>query len=223
MEDVGTGGRTVLFVSHNMPAVTRLCSRVITLKDGIVDDDGPAYDAVARYLHEGAGDSAERAWPDTEQAPGRDVARLRRVRIKDDKGQTSSLLDIRQPVGLEMTFEVLQNGWTLMPHFRLKNDQGVSVFTTVDVDPEWRKKARPKGTYTATAWVPGNFLAEGRLFLNAALLTLKPQEFLQFSVPEAVGFQIFDPMEADTARGDWKDNLRGVVRPLLTWETRFSG
>lgn len=223
MENVGAGGRTVFFVSHNLQAVTRLCHRAITLKDGRVVDDGHAPEIVAKYLHEGSGESAERTWPDDETTPGGDVVRLKKIRVKDEHNQTSSLCDIRNSVGLEMTFEVLQDGWTLLPHFTLKNDQGVNVFTTVDVDPEWREKRRPKGTYTATAWVPGNFLAEGHLFVNAALLTLKPRELLQFAIPEAVSFQIFDPMEADTARGDWTNRLYGVVRPLLAWETQFSG
>ena len=39
MEDVGQEGRTVLFVSHNMPAITRLCKRAIHIDAGIVIND----------------------------------------------------------------------------------------------------------------------------------------------------------------------------------------
>ncbi|MFQ5642849.1 MAG: hypothetical protein ACE5FQ_04030, partial [Thiogranum sp.] len=136
--------------------------------------------------------------------------------------RTAPSIDIRTAVGFEMTFEVLQDGYVLLPHFRLKNDEGVSAFVTVDVDPEWRKKRRPKGIYTATAWVPGNYLAEGSFFVNAAMLTLEPQTALQFAEQEVVSFQVVDPMEGDSARGDWANNLQGVVRPLLRWETEFS-
>ena len=41
MEDVGHGGRTVLFVSHNMPAITRICQRAILLDGGRVVSNGP--------------------------------------------------------------------------------------------------------------------------------------------------------------------------------------
>jgi lipopolysaccharide transport system ATP-binding protein len=47
MEHVGEDGRTVLFVSHNMAAVTRLCRRGILLSDGHVIEDGSAADVVS--------------------------------------------------------------------------------------------------------------------------------------------------------------------------------
>ena len=34
MQDVGQHGRTVLFVSHNMPAITRLCQRAVLFEEG---------------------------------------------------------------------------------------------------------------------------------------------------------------------------------------------
>jgi lipopolysaccharide transport system ATP-binding protein len=223
MQDVGSQGRTVFFVSHNMPAVTRLCERAIILDGGQLVADGPCTEIVGRYLHEGSNTAAERYWSGGEKAPGGEIARLRRVRIKNESGQTAASIDIRMPVGFEMTFEVLQEGYTLLPHFKLQNDEGVAAFVTLDVDPKWRKKKRPKGTYTATAWVPGNYLAEGSFFINASLLTLEPQRIGQFSEREAVSFQVVDSMEGDTARGDWVKHLKGVVRPLLTWETDFNG
>ena len=46
MEGVGREGRTVLFVSHNMQAITRLCSRGILLEAGSVSLDGPVHHVV---------------------------------------------------------------------------------------------------------------------------------------------------------------------------------
>ena len=94
MQDVGNEGRTVFFVSHNMQAVTRLCERVITLKDGRVAADGNAHEMVAAYMHEGASSSADRTWDDIDTAPGGDVVRLRSVRMKDAQGQTAPSLDM---------------------------------------------------------------------------------------------------------------------------------
>ena len=51
MQDVSRGeGRTVLFVSHNMAAVRRLCTRGILLDTGSVSFDGMTYDAIEQYL-----------------------------------------------------------------------------------------------------------------------------------------------------------------------------
>jgi lipopolysaccharide transport system ATP-binding protein len=50
MEEVAGGGRTVLFVSHNMAAVQRLCSRGIYLQKGQVVADTTSAAAIDRYL-----------------------------------------------------------------------------------------------------------------------------------------------------------------------------
>ena len=55
MKDVSsTGGRTVLFVSHNMNAVKTLCNNGIVLKNGLIDYTGSAFDCVNYYLENGA-------------------------------------------------------------------------------------------------------------------------------------------------------------------------
>lgn len=50
MEDVGKEGRTVLFVSHQMSAIEKLCSRVIVLSSGGVKFDGGTKSAINFYL-----------------------------------------------------------------------------------------------------------------------------------------------------------------------------
>ena len=57
MEDVASKGRTVIFVSHDLAAVEKLCPRAILLDGGRCQADGPTYQTIARYqssLVEGA-------------------------------------------------------------------------------------------------------------------------------------------------------------------------
>jgi lipopolysaccharide transport system ATP-binding protein len=55
MNDVARTGRTVLFVSHQMTAIRRLCNRTIWLEAGRIKDFGPTGDVVARYESESLG------------------------------------------------------------------------------------------------------------------------------------------------------------------------
>ncbi|MEM7682285.1 MAG: polysaccharide ABC transporter ATP-binding protein [Planctomycetota bacterium] len=50
MNDIAHDGRTIVFVSHDMGAVSTLCDRVVVMDHGRVDSIGPADRAVARYL-----------------------------------------------------------------------------------------------------------------------------------------------------------------------------
>ncbi len=219
MQDVGRQGRTVLFVSHNMPAITRLCPRTILLDAGRVISDGPSSQVVGAYLSSGLGTTAARAWPDLSAAPGNDIVRLRAVRVCGDDGLSRDALDIRKPVGIEMEYEVLQSGYVLVPNYHFYNEEGVYSFVVRETDPAWAGRARPIGRYASTAWIPGNLLSEGTLFVGAAISTMAPV-VVHFYERDAVAFQIIDSMDGDSARGEFAGPMPGVVRPLLEWSTR---
>jgi lipopolysaccharide transport system ATP-binding protein len=218
MEDVGRQGRTVLFVSHNMPAVTRLCQRTILLGEGGVQMDGPSHQVAGAYLSSGVGSSAVREWPDVTRAPGSDVIRLRAVRVRGKDGRVAETVDVREPVGLEMEYDVLQSGYVLIPHFSVYNLDGIEVFSAVETDPAWKGRRRSVGRYVTVGWIPGNYLAEGTLLIGAAANTLNPTR-MQFWERDAVAFCVIDNFDGDSARGDFPGALHGVVRPLLEWTT----
>ena len=78
MSEVASGGRTVLFVSHNMAAIERLCSRVVYLRDGQVRFDGPPADAIAAYVSVVA--NSARSLPPTAEREGNGLARITELR-----------------------------------------------------------------------------------------------------------------------------------------------
>jgi len=219
MDHAGHTGRTVLFVSHNMQAVTRLSQRCVLLEQGTVKLDGPAQRVAAAYLSSGVGMTAVREWADLAAAPGDGVVRLRAVRIRSVEGELVDTVDIRRPVGVELEYEILKPGYVFHPHFGLRNEDGVVLFVAQDVDPAWRRRRRPPGRYISTGWIPGNLLAEGAMSVSVTLMTLEPENH-HADVVDAVLFRVIDSLSAkDTARGDYPRPIPGVMRPLLQWTT----
>ena len=218
MQEVGEHGRAVFFVSHNMSAITRLCHRAILLDGGRVVADGSAHQVVGAYLRAGTGTMAAREW--AEDSPGNEITRLRAVRVRTEDGRIPEAIDIRQPVGIEIEFDVLQPGSVLVPNYHFFNEEGVCAFVASDQDPEWRRRPRPVGSYVSTAWIPGNFLSEGSISVGAAVSTMDPT-IVHFYEPDVVAFQIVDNLEGNSARGDYAGAVPGVVRPLLQWTTRY--
>src|SRR5205823_2828629 len=106
MQDLSSEGRTVIFVSHQLQVMARLCDRAILLDRGQLVRDGEAGAVVAQYLQTGQGVNAERVWTDLETAPGDWTTRLRSVRVVDEDGQTSDHFDVRRPIGVELAFHV---------------------------------------------------------------------------------------------------------------------
>jgi lipopolysaccharide transport system ATP-binding protein len=66
MDDLAHGGRTVLFVSHNLPSIQRLCPRSIMLEGGRIVADGPTSNVVDRYLASGAREAQPGHWIELE-------------------------------------------------------------------------------------------------------------------------------------------------------------
>ena len=219
MQDVSEHGRTILFVSHNMPAVTRLCKRCLLLDHGRLVKDGPSHEVVSAYLHAETGTSAKREWLDPQAAPTGGLARLRAVVVRDHQGKVNEAIDIREAVSVEMTFEVERGGSVLLPFFVFYNEEGVMAFAANDLDPSWRGRPRPPGEYKSSVQIPGNLLAEGTLFVGAGVTAEGPT--LQFYEGDAVAFHVIDSLDGNSARGDYAGSMKGVVRPMLEWSTEF--
>jgi lipopolysaccharide transport system ATP-binding protein len=204
-----------------MTTITRLCQRAVLLDGGKVLRDGPSHQVVSAYLGADLGTMAIRMWSDLGKAPGNEVVRLCSVRVRTEDGKTTDAADIREPVGIEMEYEVIKPGHVLVPNYHFYNEEGIYAFVVVDNDPQWRRKPRPTGRYTSTAWIPGNLLSEGTLIVGAAVSTLEPV-IVHFYERDAVAFQVVDSIDGDSARGDFAGPMPGVVRPLLRWTTQFS-
>lgn len=221
MESVGKAGRTVIFVSHHMPSITRLCERALLLNHGQLILSGPAEQVVADYLSENLGTTAYKEWPDITRAPASEDVRLRSARVTDQAGETNYSFDIRNPIGIEFTYDVLRpTTYGLYPYITVRNEEEVYLFTSIDNDPEWRGQPRQPGRYVSTVWIPGNLLSEGTLMVGVGVRTEIPH-LLHFLEYDAVAFQVVESPDGDTARVDYSGKLRGAVRPLLSWTTQF--
>jgi lipopolysaccharide transport system ATP-binding protein len=219
MEDMSQSGRTVIFVSHQMQALTQLCDRAIQLDKGQIVADGPANEIVARYLQSVGGSGSQMTWPDLESAPGGRWVRLRSVRVVLEDGSVADTVDVRKGVGIEIGFTVLMSDVPMFPKIKLTNQQGQVVFNAMDTSPRWHEAPEP-GEYVSTAWIPPNFLNEGLLTVDVGVTSLGVHKLRsRAGASDVVSFHVFDPGEGDSARGLYSGQWRGVVRPLLEWTT----
>ena len=220
MEDVGQHGRTVILVSHDMRAITRMCKRAMLLNKGEVVQEGDAHEVVNHYLHAGhIQPTAE--WLDPAQAPGNEVVRMRAVRVKSETGEVMDRFDIRKPIDLEVEFEVVKPGHVFVPVFNLQNEEDVLIFIAHDRDLAWQRTPRPLGRYVSTARIPGNFLSEGIVTVASLMMTEDPFR-VHVHIPRVIGFRVDESGTGDSARGDFHGPWPGIVRPLLEWRTRFT-
>jgi lipopolysaccharide transport system ATP-binding protein len=219
MSDLTSAGRTVLFVSHSMPTIFRLCPRVILLDRGGVVADGDSATVIGTYLSSGLGTTAERVWEERAAAPGDGVVRLRAVRVVNEAGRVVEEVDVRQRFAVELEYDLLEAPPNLRPFANLHffDDQGICLFVSQDhVNHQWYGAERSTGTVRATCWIPGDLLNEGRVTVTAAVSSYNPT-VVHAREDDAVAFVVVDKNDGGGARGAHPNDLPGAVRPLLEW------
>ena len=217
MREIRQQGRTILFVSHDMAAITRLCKRAVLIEHGEISADGEPREVVNRYLSSSWKTGALREWTDSQNAPGNEIVRLRRVRVRSEAGETIAAVDIRKPFGVEVTYDVLEAGHALVPTLEFYNEEGTELFSTHDTNHDWQRHPRACQQYTSTVWIPGNLLAEGSLLAQVSIMSHFPATVQHAHEPNAVAFQVIDSQRGDSARGEYAGPMPGVMRPLLRW------
>ena len=220
MQEVSQAGRTVLFVSHNMMAISRLCTRAILIEDGTILEDAHPHEVVSTYLGYGFETIGERKWTDTEEAPGGEIVRLKAVRVRSEDGKILNTVNIDEPFTVDIEYKTLKSGYMHLPNFQFHNEEGICIFSTHDVDPQWQLRPRPAGEYVSSVHIPGNLLTVGSIRVSAGFETVEPSIY-QFHVQDVVAFDVVESYKENTARFNYKGNIEGAVRPLLEWSTAF--
>jgi lipopolysaccharide transport system ATP-binding protein len=218
MENLSQNGQTILFVSHSMQAVARLCRSALWIDRGKLRMAGPVAEVIAGYLKEGEAKTGERVWPEGHHAPGDELVRLRRVRVANAEGQTTSSINIGEEFTIEFDYDVAHDGMVLFPAIRLFNEWGTEAIWSTDSGSPLHGKVRPRGRYHCVVRFPRNLLAEGLMSVSVSVASLCPTRF-HLSEPEAIHFQAIELLDGTTARGDYADSIGSVVRPLLAWTT----
>jgi lipopolysaccharide transport system ATP-binding protein len=217
MEDVSRGGRTVLFVSHNMTAVQTLCQRTILLRIGRVAFVGDARQGIGQYLNEAESQKArERRWSDDNSAPTNGDVRLLGVRVVTTGEESELGLTNAHAFRIEFDYRVLTPALFLNLSMVLYNEDNVCIFASPSVtDSTWYRKPFPTGLYRSGCNIPGNLLNDG--LYRVRLLVVKDTTTCLLDIDSILNFEIVD---CGQHRGDWYGDWIGVVRPILTWQTK---
>ncbi|WP_121357014.1 ABC transporter ATP-binding protein [Flavisolibacter nicotianae] len=214
-------GRTILFVSHNMEIINRICDRVILLKNGTIGREGTVESVTSAYLRSDLGTSSHRNWTDAAAVPGNDFMQLLEARVHNTKGETKEIMEVSEQVGITFTFRVLQPVRKFTHGFTIKNESGLVVFSSHDLNTSiGKEETRLPGLYEVTGWIPPHFLAEGLFTIAVAAFENYGSLHIHFNEPEALAFTVIDYIDGNSARGFYPGRFPGIVRPLLQWEAR---
>jgi ABC-type polysaccharide/polyol phosphate transport system, ATPase component len=206
MDDVSKSGRTVLFVSHNMPSIQRLCTSCILLEKGLVKNVGMPNNVIEQYLSTGI-DSAF-SWKREKDC--NEDAFFERLFICDEKKREIGFLKSDDAMSVCIEFAIVKPYHDLQMPFCLLGKNEEVIFTSVPQDAGVSIPMVP-GTYRSVITLPKDLLMAQNYSIAIALMVPKIRVFdrldLRFSVQEADSFSSRLPMERGgeiAVKCDWE-------------------
>lgn len=218
MQNVSSTGRTVIFVSHNLNAVGKLCSRGIVLNRGKLTFDGDIKNAITHYLFKGA--NVNPAWQASgkTESYGDSTVKLTAVKITAKMHDAhNGFFELHEDLNWHIEYQILRdNHNTYASRFILHNTEGNTVFMTGEIEPSHPPHAQNQ-TIQSICKVPGNLLNTGVYTLTAILSNPKTQKIYCWA-EHIVSFEMIDNIN-NTHKINFLGQVPGIVRPLLTWHS----
>lgn len=214
MGQVARSGRTVLFVSHNMDAISRLTSRAIFLVKGAVQEDGPTDQILSQYLSSYG--RSQSSWQCVNQDEGKEVT-LTSARLISSTANAATFFNSNEPFTIEIAFRVKREARFQIAYRLNSFADGQTVFTSGHADKLGMKCTNfPAGNYRAACHVPAHLLRPGSY--NLVIAANRP-EGGQFDLLD--GVVSFDVTPIGSLVN--LDRRLGSVAPLLHWQLDLVG
>jgi len=220
MKDVSQGGRTVLFVSHNMTAVRNLCKRTVLLESGRVAMDGPTELVTAAYLDQNL---SLKGFVDEKEISGKleGVVRrrnptilLKRVTLLNNQGALCNAFRSDEPVVVSVVYECLEDIADLRVVVQVVDEDNNPVIISQNSDREEESELylRKRGLYESFCLIPANLFGQRRFYISVHLLNLKIEHLILNKILSFdVNFQGYN-----LQHGEWAES---ILRPMLDWKT----
>jgi lipopolysaccharide transport system ATP-binding protein len=177
MQDVASAGRTVIFVSHNLQAVTQLCRRAMVLKGGRITAAGDAQPIVRAYLAQISSDKPQDIQDQIRSLPADSTFRLLNLGVvaegDDDHGADGFVTS--KPINVTLEYELLESRRDLWVGIDVLAADGTVLFRSHDDDAGAR--CRDVGHYTASCTIPAHLLMPGDYSVNL-LVALHPERWV---------------------------------------------
>jgi lipopolysaccharide transport system ATP-binding protein len=216
MGAVAQAGRTVLFVSHNMQAITSLCKRALVLREGALWLEADSAAAVREYLASSAQSGAEVRWDDPITAPGDELLKLRAVRVLGNDGAVSVLHKSSDLIRIQFEFDLHQAERSLHIGFDLQTADGVKVLRSFHNDSlRASLTALPVGHNVLTCELPKDLLNAGTYYVSVCIgihmvrWIVLEESLVQFGVEFTHGESQF--------MNNPERRKHGIIAPVLQW------
>jgi lipopolysaccharide transport system ATP-binding protein len=210
MNDISSkNGRTVIFVSHNMAAIQRLCQKAMFLKEGSFSEIGNTKNVINSYL-KSAKSKVEKVslGLSSHTRLGDGNIRFSKISLHTDKDDPVLEVKCHQPFSIRMEYEVFRERSHSSLAYSIARVNGETLFTSHHDDclPLKNKKFE-RGVWTAKAQIKRNFLRPGLYFVSIGI-TDEHGHTVDYC-PEILTFEVLAIEQSLSAQG--LDSRPGII------------
>jgi lipopolysaccharide transport system ATP-binding protein len=218
MQDISQkGGRTVLFVSHDMDAIQKITSRCIVLENGRVVFEGNTENAVKSYISN-IKELTIQEWETLENAPGNEFAKLKKIRVLNTYGMQTYKFTSVEDVFIEIEYWDHNEEYRNTAIIHIINELDITLFASCEFNSTvWEENHKSLGIIKTTCKIPAKFLAEGKYSVLVALGNYNPN-MIHVLLKQALTFSVNDDLDTiGTVKRGVTENWPGLIRPMLEW------
>ena len=215
MQDISKqGGRTVLFVSHNMAAVKSLCTRGIVLENGKVKFDGNTDEAIKFYLNSEKNNFSSDALQEFIENQNDDCFRIIKIALTQNNA-LENIFYTNEKITITFKYSILKEILGLRIGFDLidLNNETV-IFRSFHDDTENETQRMQKGNYSTTAEIPADLLISGAFAIKIAI-GIHNKRWIVFDDTLLLKFTVTNVGGLNSAFADLRP---GFIMPKLLWQ-----
>jgi lipopolysaccharide transport system ATP-binding protein len=231
MGAVARGGRTILFVSHNIAAIRSLCRRTILLGKGELLMDSPTDQTVAHYLNQNLVEGAIASRAEIEKRMdgrirrGNPFLRLCEIAVLDKSGLPRQLFHSDEDIVVSITFECLQPVQEVFIMVYVVDENAAPVLETHSIDdPSAARRFYnlEPGVYSASCVFPKNTFGGRSFFLSVHLVCPKTEHvFIDKILEFNVVFKGYNNVYEKTYDVFIRPQLKWMMRPVSKGELSY--
>jgi lipopolysaccharide transport system ATP-binding protein len=217
MKDVSVNdGRTVLFVSHNIGAIQKLCDSALLLGNGTVIKQGATNNVLNYYLTSGKPSNCSLIRTEKDYNDVSKKVIINKISLLNDKNEVLSIITNNSKVFLEIEVSILRSGIGYNFSFDIWNNQGECLFSSSFFDARidsFQEAQWKKSDIKLKVQLPIDIFKDGNYFLNVAS-TIPTVEVLDL-FPEELFFKVEDVSSPIFKTGEGRN---GIIIPTLVWD-----
>lgn len=202
MKEVAANDRTILFVSHNLTAVSNLCNKTLHLEKGKVKQFGETGEVINNYMANMQRNVYKHTYLSFNQAPGNEYVRLKSCVLSPNLFENQNYMDVRNSISLDIEFWNNVDNQCLNVSLHVYATTGECIFniSTPAINCDL-------GVIKASSEIPSNFMNDGSYIIS--FMIVKDKSIVLHNFEEIFNFEIVD-YRIDTS---WYGKWPGYVRP----------